>query len=617
MEKKNKSSRAPITCFTADAEFFAVVSKGTIGIWNTSNGNLAAQWEQQDDDSDVHYTCMALRFTEKKKIRRRNAHYCLLAIGTDDGQVLVVDVLTNEVIWKSTISQSGLTALSFANEVTSLYAVGSHEVVEIDSESGQLVKSLKTTKKPIHSASFCCDRKIICIFDGYLRLLSLDDGKELLKMKSNSGHEQLVAISDDAKAVITSGPEEMSIKVWNCDWDTKTLSPGPTIPIMHPASAIECKSDNGSADGFVILTVLESGLTYSGRFESSLQDKVELIHVKVEPDSSGVETPKRKRKSINAARLKSIEADKRLMVLTATGSVRSPQFNVSICEHRDNAAGISGYINEEEVLAQKDVAPTESFKDRETKKRAAAELDDVVGEVGDTGVETIENLPPVEDDPTEPTMGEKLERLSLLHAGKITSKGQQEAPPTEQPRADSVVVLLKQALRADDRALLLDCLYNRNEKVIANSIALLNPSDVLKLLQYLASITDSRGAVLVCALPWLRRLLLQHASGIMSQESSLTALNLLYQLIEARVATFRSAVKLSGALDLLFSGVIDEGEDDEVEPMEPIIYEDKDTDEEEEEEADSMETDGEENREDGSDGELDEIDAGDFEDMSD
>ncbi|KAI4324706.1 hypothetical protein MLD38_030166 [Melastoma candidum] len=229
-----------------------------------------------------------------------------------------------------------------------------------------------------------------------------------------------------------------------------------------------------------------------------------------------------------------------------------------------------------------------------------------------TGMETIENVPPIDDDPTEPTMGEKLERLSLLHDGKTTRDGQHEAPSAEQPRADSVVVLLKQALRADDRALLLDCLYNRNEKVIANSIALLNPSDVLKLLQYLASITDSRGAVLVCALPWLRSLLLQHASAIMSQESSLTALNSLYQLIEARVATFHSAVKLSGTLDLLFSGVIDEGEDDEVEPMQPVIYEDKDTDEEEEEEeeeADAMETEEEENREDGSDGELDEIDA--------
>lgn len=111
-------------------------------------------------------------------------------------------------------------------------------------------------------------------------------------------------------------------------------------------------------------------------------------------------------------------------------------------------------------------------------------------------------------------------------------------------------------------------------RVIANSVSRLNPSDAFKLLAFLASIVQSRyvvfivlkapqtlsidfrihgyesswlsliiswdlitsvrvfcfkishhvfhyrGAVAACALPWLRRLLLQHASGIMSRESS-------------------------------------------------------------------------------------------------
>lgn len=97
-------------------------------------------------------------------------------------------------------------------------------------------------------------------------------------------------------------------------------------------------------------------------------------------------------------------------------------------------------------------------------------------------------------------------------------------------------------------------------QVISKSIAQLNSSDVLKLLHSLISIIQSRlahlispflifklcpqikntiskfscliyrGAILVCALPWLNGLLLQHASRIMSQESSLLALNSLYQV---------------------------------------------------------------------------------------
>ncbi|MCD9637614.1 hypothetical protein HAX54_020992 [Datura stramonium] len=44
--------------------------------------------------------------------------------------------------------------------------------------------------------------------------------------------------------------------------------------------------------------------------------------------------------------------------------------------------------------------------------------------------------------------------------------------------------------------------------------------------------TKKLDAVLACGLPWLQSLLLQHASGIMSQESSLLALNSLYQTID-------------------------------------------------------------------------------------
>lgn len=191
----------------------------------------------------------------------------------------------------------------------------------------------------------------------------------------------------------------------------------------------------------------------------------------------------------------------------------------------------------------------------------------------------------VEDDLNEPTMGEKLEKLNLVDGGINMSHEKQEPSPLAQPRADSVNVLLKQALHADDRALLLDCLYTQDEKVIANSMSLLNPSDVLKLLQFLISIVESsRGAVLACALPWLRRLLLQHASGIMSQEASLVALNSLYQLIESRVMTFRPALQLSVSLDVLYTGVIDEKEEEDA-PVKPVIYEDHDSEEEESEDA--------------------------------
>ncbi|GAB4844701.1 hypothetical protein Ancab_038103 [Ancistrocladus abbreviatus] len=123
-----------------------------------------------------------------------------------------------------------------------------------------------------------------------------------------------------------------------------------------------------------------------------------------------------------------------------------------------------------------------------------------------------------------------------------------------------------------------------------NSISLLNPADIFKLLDSLISVIQSRGAVVVCALPWLRSLLLQHASRIVSQESSLVVLNSLYRLI---------ALQLASNLDFIFAGITDDGVG-EFDTVTPVIYKDKDEGEEEGSE-DAMETDQEdEEREDSS-----------------
>ncbi|KAL3641201.1 hypothetical protein CASFOL_016169 [Castilleja foliolosa] len=180
------------------------------------------------------------------------------------------------------------------------------------------------------------------------------------------------------------------------------------------------------------------------------------------------------------------------------------------------------------------------------------------------------------DDLSEPTMGEKLASMNLEENDKAMNLDDVDvAPNAKPPSADSVCVLLKQALRADDRALLIDCLFRQDEKVITNSLSVLNPSDVVQLLQSLVVIIQLRGAVLACALPWLKSLVLLHAGSIMSQDSSLAALNSIYQLIESRVSNFDSALQLSSFLDLLYAEIVDD-ETQENDVVTPVIYEDDD-----------------------------------------
>ncbi|KAH0913138.1 hypothetical protein HID58_036459 [Brassica napus] len=181
---------------------------------------------------------------------------------------------------------------------------------------------------------------------------------------------------------------------------------------------------------------------------------------------------------------------------------------------------------------------------------------------------------------------------------KLCSNSDSAPGDDKPPTAASVNVMLRQALHADDRSLLLDCLYNRDEQVIANSVAKLNSAEVLKLLNSLLPILQS--------------------SGIMSQESSLLALNSMYQVrdclsllseygfIESRVSTLHTAVEVSSCFDL----IVDDLDEEEEEDGGPVIYEDKDSDEEEREGTElAMETD--EEADESADG------VNDFEDMSD
>ncbi|KAG7597142.1 Small-subunit processome Utp12 [Arabidopsis suecica] len=236
-----------------------------------------------------------------------------------------------------------------------------------------------------------------------------------------------------------------------------------------------------------------------------------------------------------------------------------------------------------------DTPPREKKHKKKSKKRAEPEPD--IPSTRDFGLDEDRDGVLVDDTLNEPTIGDKLESLDLLNGEKVISEEIDRASTPgddKPPTAASVNVLLRQALHADDRSLLLDCLYNRDEQVIANSVAKLNSAEVLKLLNALLPILQSRGAILACAIPWIKSLLLTHSSGIMSQESSLLALNTMYQLIESRVSTIHTAVEVSSGLDLIVDD-LDEEEDEG-----PVIYEDKDSDEEEGEGIEeAMETDEE------------------------
>lgn len=549
---------------------------------------------------------MACSFIGKK--RRKERGTCLLVIGSHAGDVVAVDIFTGEEKWKSTgCHADGIAGLSFANRGRILRTVGNDAIAsEMNSESGELVRKFKVSKTHI-SSSALCDEQILAISSSKIRIFRWESGKELLKFSADGGSVQRVSISHEAKAIVTFGSGEKHLQVWKCDLSTGAVSKGPVLSMRHPPFEFECKNGANVEDGLVVLSVSESGVAYVWNLKAITEEEVTPTKVTVKAgkgDTDLQNSGSASRLSIMAARLHSLDTDGQVTALIAYGLPDHPRF--SLLDISNPAEDIVVIADDETKKTSETVegngvhegdsdelaVPNQNKKSN--KKRAASDLDLANTENSvdyDVGRGEPMDGSQIDEDLDEPTMGEKLASLNLLENKEAKSREEKESSQlSKPPSADSVHVLLKQALHADDQALIVNCLFTQNQKVISNSVSMLNPSDVLKFLDSLISIIQSRGAVLACALPWLRSLLLQHASGIMSQESSLIALNSLYQLIEARISTFQPALQLSCALDLLNTGTADDGFDENG----TTVFEDTDGSEDEEEESDdAMETDEE------------------------
>ncbi|KAK3026098.1 hypothetical protein RJ639_040770 [Escallonia herrerae] len=601
-----------IISFTSDGDYLAVLSPdGTVKvsslhlpfelkqIWKTSSGGLSAEWKYSDGDADARFSCVACSFIQKK--RRNEQGTCLVALGTVDGNILAIDVFAGQTKWQSSaLHPGGIAGIYFANKGCRLHMIGTNGMVcELNPETGELVKEFRISKKSISSSALSCDEKILATASAKLRLFSLENGKEVMKFSADSGPVQFLSVSDDAKLIVTSGFGEKHLQVWKCNSSSGAVSSGPLLTMRHPPLAIECKNSCTGEDGLVVLSVSESGVAYVWNLKTISEEDINPTKITVQPgkakDPLSIGRAKKSRTPIIAARLHALETDGHVTILVTYGPVDSPHFSfvdVSspgediVIAAADETVKGDATIQESGVhLGDMELEAVGGAvqKQKANKKRPVPDLESTKSEtLGDEGIGGATDGVQIDNDSNELTMGEKLESLNLVDKRESSSL----AKP---PSADSVHVLLKQALHADDRALLLDCLYRQDEKVITNSVSLLNPSDVLKLLESLVSTVDSRGAVLACAVPWLRSLLLQHASGIMSQESSLLALNSLYQLIESRVATFTPALQLSSCLDLLYAGTVDDGEEENG-LIQPVVFEDKDESDEEGSE-DAMETD--------------------------
>lgn len=180
----------------------------------------------------------------------------------------------------------------------------------------------------------------------------------------------------------------------------------------------------------------------------------------------------------------------------------------------------------------------------------------------------------------EPTLEEKLIALKVIEEVEGDAEDHNERGAQDKavvPRADSLQVLLSQALQAEDNALLEKCLNVGDEKVITNTIRRMRPFLAAKFLAVAVSKMEGRPQRALGLVPWVRAVLLQHASFVMTNLAMQPVLTSLYQIIETRLSVFRPLLSLSGRLDLIMAQIQkNEGQEEDHQNEAAVVYEEED-----------------------------------------
>ncbi|KIY93949.1 hypothetical protein MNEG_14012 [Monoraphidium neglectum] len=179
------------------------------------------------------------------------------------------------------------------------------------------------------------------------------------------------------------------------------------------------------------------------------------------------------------------------------------------------------------------------------------------GEGGEEGEEEDE-----EEEEGGETLGDRVAALERQQAGAGASTADADADAAAAAgaalldgpvKADSLAVLLQQALRSGDRGLLERCLGLSDARVVRNSVRRLLPMDAAALLRACVERLQSRPVRGQQLAGWIRAVLLHHTAYLMAAPGVQPVLTSLYQTIEARLAMQRTLLSLSGRLDLLLA----------------------------------------------------------------
>lgn len=549
--------------------------------------------------------------TNSEKKKQQKGSGVALAVGTAAGDVKVFDAQLGELRWRrANVIEGGVTAVACSSSDDSLiYATGaSKQVVALDAATGEVRSTFEVSKHAVSCLALSPDHASVFLGGSSLALWNLKAEERRAKYTGHPTPAFVATFSPDGHHVVSACAGERHAAVWSIDNGKKKKKTQPaaaSLSLEDPPVQIDVCSPWGREENgaFHVAAVSQAGDVYlwacsgGGEEKEAEGEKLQvrllarvrvggtsgkkkagggetIMAVKVDPGQTGpILLVARGNSAVPVFQIVTVEDDSALTaprVITlepAVGGSLLPNGSPFMSKKGEAGAGSerAAYTrNDVTVLGPESLVslvPGAAARAEASGLRKRADPEPEVA--GSAQAEEEEEV--ADDGEEEATLWERVASLEerVASAERVPQGGEEDAQqpgtsgagaalPKGSSRTDSLAVLLTQALRSNDRALLEKCLAaGGSDRLVTNTVRRLLPADSTLFLKAAVDRVLSKPARAAQLAPWIRALVHHHTGYMMTAPGAQAPLAALYQAIDGRVGLYHQLLKVYGRLSLI------------------------------------------------------------------
>ena len=558
-----------VAAFDGSGETLALLSAdGRLKLWDTATGTLAQSFTEPDHLVQ-RYTSLAWapvavggrQRNNQKKRAKKVARPGLIALGTELGTAVLWDIVRSEVVQRlgadaATAGHAGrVNDVVFSPDGATLYSCGDDKRVQAwDVGTGATIgKALKAGKSAAHRMAVSPDGNVLAVAGLQIKLFDTVSRKSSRKLSGHALPVTCMAFSPE-NDLLVSGCGDRYLSIWDASPDSEATAALLALSMEgSPLSASMILSTSGATE---LLCLDDTGAAAVWRFEGEVGNSSP-------PEKCVIRVKKPQGEEEHDVLFAASFATGKSQVAVAHGSEVKPMLRVT------SYADATGALESEVSVAPAGKAGGALI----SPDTAAASASGVSSRVnaGQVTVLGAADMPAsgrvgtaskdddgVADESEEMLLGQRVAQMAVEDEDEDDEdepRNRRRKGGGSAPTAGSLASLLVQALQSDDSALLGECLGVTDPRTITATVARLPSSCVHPLLITLVEKFQSRPHKSHMLVPWIREILLAHASYLITVPNLLDSLAGLYQTVDSRLSCFKRLVKLSGRLELLLAQV--------------------------------------------------------------